>query len=138
MAKRTNQKRTGGAPRINIKKGDMVYVLWGALKRHAAKKDAKAEDTTGGKKRVGRVLLVDREKNMVVVEGFNVVRRHTKPTRINPQGGIIEKEAPIHRSRVALWCDELGGPTRVAYKFIDGPDGRKVKVRVCRKTGSEI
>ncbi len=124
---------------MDIKKGDMVYILSGALRRHETKKDSKDSGSdSAAKKRVGKVLFVDRKKNTVIVEGFNIVKRHSKPTQMNPQGGIVEKEAPINRSRVALYSAELGGPTRIGTKFIEGPDGRKVRVRICRKTGSEI
>ena len=122
---------------MDIRKGDMVYILSGALRRHEDKKDGKSEDT-GSSKRVGKVLFVDRKKNTVLVEGFNIVKRHSKPTQTNQQGGIVEKEAPIHRSRVALYSPEFGGPTRIGTKFVDGPDGKKTRVRICRKTGSEI
>ncbi len=121
---------------MDIKKGDMVFILSGALRRHESKKD-KSEDSSDSK-RVGKVLFVDRKKNTVLVEGFNIVKRHSKPSQTNQQGGIVEKEAPIHRSRVALYSAEVGGPTRIGTKFIEGPDGRKTRVRICRKTGSEI
>ena len=78
----------------------------------------------------GRVLKVLREKNRVVVEGVNFIKRHTKP---NPQrqikGGVVEREAPLHASNVQLLCPECGKMTRVGRKIL--ADGRKV--RVCRK-----
>jgi len=139
-AKRVAEKSRRRWEPMKIKKGDLVCIISGAIRRHAAKSkdDAKKDSDTSARRRVGKVLFVNREKNTLIVEGFNVVRRHTKPTRQNPQGGIIEKEAPIQRSRVMLWSEELGAPTRIGYKFIAGPDGRKVKVRISRKNGSEI
>jgi large subunit ribosomal protein L24 len=87
--------------------------------------------TTGkdrGKK--GRVLKVLPAKNRVVVEGVNIIKRHTKP---NPQkqikGGVVEREAPVHASNVQVVCPECGKATRIGRKILG--DGRKV--RICRK-----
>ena len=95
---------------MKIKKGDNVEVKSG--------KDA-------GKR--GRVLVVDRDHNRVVVEGVNMIKRHTRP---NPQkkiqGGIVEREAAIHASNVMVVSPDSGRPTRVGYKILD--DGRKVRV----------
>jgi len=78
----------------------------------------------------GRVLKVLPEKNRLIVEGVNFVKRHTKP---NPQrgikGGIMEREASLHASNVQLVCPECGRPTRVGRRVLG--DGRKV--RICRK-----
>jgi large subunit ribosomal protein L24 len=78
----------------------------------------------------GRVLKVLPEKNRVVVEGVNFIKRHTKP---NPQrqikGGLVEREASLHASNVQLVCPECGKATRVGRKILG--DGRKV--RICRK-----
>ena len=81
-----------------------------------------------GKK--GRVLRVIADKNRLVVEGINFVKRHTRP---NPgkgiKGGILEREAPLHASNVQLVCPECSAPTRIGHKVLE--DGRKV--RICRK-----
>ena len=81
-----------------------------------------------GKK--GRVLRVIADKNRLVVEGVNFVKRHTRP---NPgrgvKGGILEKEAALHASNVQLVCPECSKPTRIGHKVLE--DGRKV--RICRK-----
>ena len=78
----------------------------------------------------GRVLKVVADTNRLVVEGVNVIKRHTKP---NPQrgikGGVVEREAALHASNVQLVCPECGKPTRLGKKILG--DGRKV--RVCRK-----
>ena len=78
----------------------------------------------------GRVLRVVPDKNRLVVEGVNIIKRHTKA---NPQkqvkGGVVEREAPLHASNVQLVCPECGKPTRLGRKILG--DGRKV--RVCRK-----
>ena len=97
---------------MRIKKGDEVEVIAG--------KDI-------GKR--GEVLSVDREKERVMVEGINIVHRHTKPSREMQQGGIIENEAPIHVSNVQLVCPGCGETTRIGADFLD--DG--TKVRICKK-----
>ena len=78
----------------------------------------------------GRVLRVVPDKNRLVVEGVNVIKRHTKaiPQR-NVKGGVVEREAPLHASNVQLVCPECGKPTRLGRKIL--ADGRKV--RICRK-----
>ena len=78
----------------------------------------------------GRVLRVIPDKNRLLVEGVNIVKRHTKaiPQR-NVKGGVVEREASLHASNVQLLCPECGKPTRLGRKVLG--DGRKV--RVCRK-----
>jgi large subunit ribosomal protein L24 len=98
-----------------IKKGDDVVVLTG--------KD---------KGRTGKVLRVIPSDNRVVVQGIQVVQRHTRPSAGNPQGGIVNKEASIHLSNVAL-VDAKGKPTRVGFRL----DGDK-KVRFAKTTGDAI
>lgn len=128
---------------MDIKKGDLVYILTGELRRYEdVVDDEKAKDKESSlptkNKRVGKVLHVDRAKKTVLVEGFNIVKRHSKPTQKNPQGGIVTKEAPIHRSRVALYSEELGAPTKIGVKEQTGDDGKVRRVRICKKTGNEI
>jgi large subunit ribosomal protein L24 len=87
---------------------------------------------TAGKDRGkrGRVLQVQPEKNRLLVEGVNLIKRHTRPNpQKNVQGGIISREASLHASNVQLVCPECGAMTRVGHKVLD--DGRKV--RICRK-----
>ena len=98
-----------------IKKGDRVVVLTG--------KD---------KGRQGNVLKVLPKDERVVVEGLNMVQRHTRPTQMDPQGGIKNKEAPIHVSNVAI-VDSNGKPTRVGFRM----EGDK-KVRFAKTTGEAI
>ena len=98
-----------------IKKGDRVVVLTG--------KD---------KGRQGNVLKVLPKDSRVVVEGLNMVQRHTRPTQLDPQGGIKNKEASIHLSNVAI-ADANGKPTRVGFRV----DGDK-KVRFAKTTGEVI
>jgi large subunit ribosomal protein L24 len=78
----------------------------------------------------GRVLKVLAEKNRLIVEGVNFIKRHTKPNPgKNVKGGIAEREAPLHASNVQLVCPECGAATRLGRKVLE--DGRKV--RICRK-----
>ena len=101
---------------MRVKKGDTVVVIAGKDK---------------GKK--GTVVKVMPKANRVVVEGVNVITKHQKPNAINPQGGIINKEAPIHVSNVMVIDPSNGQPTKVAYKEVDGK-----KVRVSKKTGEVL
>ena len=86
------------------------------------------------KGRQGRVLKVLRDVDRVIVEGINVVRRHTRPTPQNPEGGIIEKEMPIHASNVMLWDEEASAGTRIRFET----DEEGAKSRISVKTGKAL
>ncbi len=88
---------------MHIKKGDNVKVIAGKDK---------------GKE--GKVVATEPKKDRVVVEGVNVVKKHQKPTQLNPEGGILETEAAIHVSNVQLLDPKTNEPTRVGYKTVDG------------------
>jgi large subunit ribosomal protein L24 len=103
--------------KMNIRKGDRVKVITG--------NDKDAE---------GTVIRVDREKNRVVVQGVNLRKRHRKPTATNPEGGIIEFEAPIHASNVMLVDPKTGEPTRV--RAGRGADGERQRISV--KSGQPL
>ena len=101
-----------------IKKNDEVYILSG--------KD---------QGRTGRVLIVMPAKNRIVVEGVQMIKRHTRPNpQKNIKGGIVEKEAPIHISNVAIVCKNCKKHTRIGSQELT--DGRRV--RACKKCGSTI
>lgn len=102
---------------MRIKKGDNVLVIAG--------KD-------NGKK--GKVLRVLPKEGRVVVEGVNRVKKHQKPTRALPQGGINKIESPLNMSNVMLVCGRCNKPTRVGVKVLDN----KEKVRYCKKCGEVI
>lgn len=104
------------ANKLKVKKGDEVVVIAGKDK---------------GKK--GKILLVMPEDRRVVVSGVNMVKRHTKPSRAGA-GGIVEKEAPLHVSNVALADPKTGKPSRVGFKTM--ADGKKM--RVAKKSGEVI
>lgn len=75
----------------------------------------------------GRVIKAMPKENRVLVEGVNMVKKHTRPTQANPQGGIVEQEAPIHVSNVMIEDPKTKEPTRVGYKFVEGKNGEKKK-----------
>ena len=102
--------------KIHIKKGDTVYVNAG-----------------NDKGKTGKVLTVIPEKDRAIVEGINMVSKHTKPNSKQPQGGIIKREASIHISNLNLVDPKSGKATRVGYRM----DGDK-KVRYAKKSGEEI
>ena len=85
------------------------------------------------KGKTGSILRVIRSEDRVIVDGINMVKRHTRPSQAQP-GGIVNKEAPIHISNVALADPKDGSATRVGYKFLE--DGRKV--RVAKQSGEVI
>ena len=101
--------------KLHIKKGDTVYVNAGNYKGET-----------------GKVLSVDPSKDRAIVEGVNIVKKHTKPNAKNPQGGIVSQEAPIHVSNLQLIDPKSGKPTRVGYRM----DGDQ-KVRYAKKSGEE-
>ena len=103
--------------KLHIKKGDMVYV--------------NAGDNRGAQ---GKVLSVDAAKQRAVVEGVNICKKATKPNAKNPQGGLIEQEAPIHISNLQHIDPKTGKPTRVGRKAND--NGKLV--RYAKKSGEEI
>ena len=102
---------------MSIRKDDTVVVLSGKDK---------------GKQ--GKVLSVDPKGGKVIVEGVNVVSRHTKPRRQGEEGGILKKEAPLYACKVMRVCPKCGKATRPAHKVL--ADGSKV--RVCKKCAAEI
>ena len=97
--------------KIKIKKGDIVKVISG---------EHKGSD--------GSVVKIIKRTNKLIIEGINIVKKHKKPDSNNPQGGIVEKEAPIDISNVSLLTSD-GKPTRVGFRLEDG-----IKVRYSKKT----
>ncbi len=103
--------------KLHIKKGDTVTVISGNNK---------------GQK--GRVLEVIRKTDRAIVEGVNMIKKHTKPNAAMPQGGIVVREAPVHISNLMLVEPKTGKPTRVGRKLND--EGKLV--RISKKSGEEI
>ena len=102
--------------KFRLRKGDDVVVISGR-----------------DKGKTGSILRVIRSEDRVIVDGINMVKRHTRPSQAQP-GGIVNKEAPIHISNVALADPKDGSATRVGYKFLE--DGRKV--RIAKQSGEVI
>jgi large subunit ribosomal protein L24 len=103
--------------KLHVKKGDTVIVIAG--------------DNLGSK---GRVLEIDRKTEKAIVEGVNMIKKHTKPNTKHPQGGIVEKEAPVHISNLMLVDPKTGKPTRIGRRL--NADGKLV--RYSKKSGEEI
>jgi large subunit ribosomal protein L24 len=101
---------------MKIRKGDMVKILAG--------KD---------KGKTGKVLLIDKKKDRVMVEKLNMIKRHQRPNQQHRQGGIIEKEASINISNVMYYDEKAAKATRIGYKVVDGR-----KVRYSKKSGEVI
>jgi len=106
-----------------IRKGDIVHVVAG--------KERGVLDNTAKR---GKVLAVDLVKQRVIVERMNFIKRHTRPGKTNRQGGIVEKEAPIHVSNVRLVCTRCNKPMRVKLVLLD--DGSRV--RTCRLCDEQL
>ena len=107
-------------PKNNVRKEDMVIVISG-------------KDSHDRKPR--RILQVMRSEQRVLVEGANMIKRHTKPNpQKNQKGGIVERESPIHLSNVLLQDPDSGGPTRVGRKVLE--NGKTV--RIAKRSGAQI
>lgn len=103
--------------KTNIRKDDKVKVLSG--------KD---------KGKIGKVLKIVSKNNMVVVENINIAKIHQKPTQKNPQGGIVNKNMPLHVSNLMIMCDSCIKPTRIGMKELDN----NKRVRICKKCKQQI
>lgn len=103
----------------NIKKGDTVVVITGDDKNRTAPK---------------KVLQVLRDKNKVIVEGVNIVTKHTKPTAKNTEGGIVKVEAPIHISNIMLWDSSAKSPSRITRERSE----KGKLIRKFKKSGKTI
>lgn len=109
--------RAREVPRLHVRKDDLVEVVTG--------------DDAG---RRGKVVQAFPREGRVVVEGVNVQKRHTRPTRQNPQGGVVEKPGPLAAAKVMLVCPACDKPTR--YRRQRNPDGSLT--RVCQRCGKAI
>jgi large subunit ribosomal protein L24 len=107
----------GRMKKLHIKKGDTVFVIAGEYKNQQ-----------------GRILELLPNKGRAIVEGVNMVSRHTKPNSQNPQGGIVKKEAPVHISNLLLVDPSTGEPTRIGRRLND----KGKLVRYAKKSGGEI
>ena len=104
---------------MHVRKDDMVIVKAG-------------NNTT----KEGKVLKVFPVTNRVIVEGVNIIKRHTRPSQRNPQGGVVQKEASIHSSNVMVKCPKCSTATRIGHRLVtDAVSGRKKGMRLCRNCG---
>jgi len=104
---------------MKIRKNDMVMVISG-----------------NARGKTGKVLKVFPERKRVIVEGVNIIKRHTRPNQKNPQGGILQREGPIHVSNVMLLDPKTNEATRVGTKITkDDTTGKRVRLRVAKATG---
>ena len=104
---------------MKIRKNDMVMVIAG-----------------NARGKTGKVLKVYPEKERVIIEGVNIIKRHTKANQKNPQGGIVQREASIHVSNVMLLDPKTNEPTRVGMKVVtDATTGHKRRMRVAKASG---
>ena len=103
-------------PKFNIKKGDSVVVITG-------------DDKDLSKPRLVKEVLIDKKNTKVVVEGVNIVTKHSKPSAQNTKGGIVKKEAPIHISNVMLWDAAQKAGARVTRVRKDGKTERVFKTK---------
>lgn len=106
-----------GKAKIHVRNGDTVVVISGKDK---------------GKK--GKVLRGFPSDKKVLIEGVNMIKRHTRPSQQNPQGGIVEQEAPIYADKVMLFCSDCNRPVRTGKKITDNNN----KERVCKKCGKTL
>lgn len=105
--------------KTRLKKNDTVKVISG-----------------NAKGTVGKVLFIDRTKGRVIVEGVNIVHRHTKPNQKNQQGGIVRREAPINITNVQLMCPKSNQPTRIGMEVVkDDVSGKSKRMRKSKKSG---
>ena len=112
--------------KITIRKNDQVQVMAGREK---------------GK--TGKVLKVDRQNQRIFIEKVNLVKRHVRPSQKNPQGGVLDKEAPLHYSNVLLLCPKCNRGVRHGVKMVEKTKGKKatgqkVKTRVCKRCGETL
>lgn len=101
---------------------------------HVHKNDIVLVVSGNSRGKQGKILKVFPDTERVIVENVNLVKRHTRPSQKNPQGGVLQKEAPIHVSNVMVVCPKCGKPTRVGHSHVaDATSGKKKAMRVCRK-----
>ena len=116
--------------KLHVKTGDTVIVISGRSKDFLRNENS---TQTGDKGKIGKVLKVFPKTGKIIVEGVNIKKRHIKPNAMNPQGEVVEREMPIFSSKVMLWDETAGKPTRVRKEIRDGK-----KVRISVVSGNEI
>lgn len=110
--------------KFSIKKNDTVQVIAGR-----------------DKGKTGKVVKVDSKDGRITVEKVNMVKRHLKPSQQHPQGGILERELPLHYSNVLLMCSKCNRGVRHGHKMVakkEGKTEKMVKVRICKSCGESL
>ncbi len=116
---------------LHVKKGDKVVLLTGKYQdKYETNKDG--DKKASGKRKVSTVVEVSPKEGKVIVEGINMVTKHVKPRKANEPGGLVKAEAPIYACKVMAVCPHCKKPTRAAYAFVEGKDGKQAKQRVCK------
>jgi large subunit ribosomal protein L24 len=109
------------------------------MKKTKLRKNDRVKVISGNNKgKEGKILKIYPADSRVIIEGVNIIKRHTKPTQKNPQGGITQKEAPIQVSNVMLIDPKAGEPTRLGMQIIEDDKGKKKRMRFGRKSGEII
>ena len=116
--------------KLHVKTGDTVIVISGRSKDLLRNENS---TQTGDKGKIGKVLKVFPKTGKIIVEGVNIKKRHIKPNAMNPQGEVVEREMQIFSSKVMLWDEAAGKPTRIRKEIRDGK-----KVRISVVSGNEI
>lgn len=106
---------------MNVRKNDKVFIISGNYKGKIAK-----------------VLHVLPDKDRLIIEGINMMKKHSRPTRNNPKGGVITKEGTIHRSNVKIYCGSCNSPTKVSFRVVENKGSKSSKLRCCRLCGAEL
>ena len=106
---------------MHVKKNDQIVVIAG-----------------NERGKTGKILKTYPESNRVVVEGINFIKKHTRGTQTNPQGGIIEREGTIHASNVMVICTRCGEGVRTRSADLTGSDGKTRHVRTCTRCGEMV
>ena len=112
--------------KVHVKNGDTVVLRVG-------KPSDKYSDVDKKTLRTGKVVAVSPKEGKVIVEGFKMITKHVKPTRVGQQGGIVKAESPMYACKVQLVCPKCSKPTRVGHAVTDGK-----KFRVCKKCGAQF
>ena len=107
------------AQNLQVHKNDNVIVISGEFR-----------------KKQGKVLKVFPDAGQVIIENVNIVKRATRPSQKNPQGGVVQKEGPIQASNVIVVCPKCGKPTRIGHKHVkDVASNKKKTMRICKQCG---
>lgn len=114
--------KANNSERTRLRKNDTVKVVSG-----------------NDKGTVGKILFIDRQKGRLIVEGVNIIHRHTKRSQKNPQGAIVKREAPISISNVMMMCPKTNQPTRLGTRIsVNESTGKRTRDRLSRKSGEII